>query len=121
MVIDIGGGTTDVAVISLFGIVKSKNIRIAGDTLNSDIISYIRNEFKILVGVTFLFSKKYLFFPVKNIFRDILINISFFKFFSFDLFISNFLRVNATLAEFNLMFSSELIKSSIFEALIIFK
>lgn len=50
MVIDIGGGTTDVAVISLFGIVKSKNIRIAGDTLNSDIISYIRNEFKILIG-----------------------------------------------------------------------
>lgn len=50
MVIDIGGGTTDIAVISLGGIVSSKNLRIAGDTLNNDIISYIRNEFKILIG-----------------------------------------------------------------------
>ncbi len=52
MVIDIGGGTTDIAVISLGGIVKSKNLKIAGDKLNSDIISYIRNEFKILIGET---------------------------------------------------------------------
>ncbi len=50
MVIDIGGGTTDIAVISLGGIVRSKNLRIAGDKLNNDIISYIRNEFKILIG-----------------------------------------------------------------------
>lgn len=50
MVIDIGGGTTDIAVISLGGIVRSKNIKIAGDKLNNDIISYIRNEFKILIG-----------------------------------------------------------------------
>jgi rod shape-determining protein MreB and related proteins len=50
MVIDIGGGTSDIAVISLGGIVKSKNLRIAGDKLNSDIISYIRSEFKILIG-----------------------------------------------------------------------
>ena len=50
MVIDIGGGTTDIAVISLGGIVRSKNIKIAGDKLNNDIISYIRNEFKILLG-----------------------------------------------------------------------
>jgi rod shape-determining protein MreB len=50
MIVDIGGGTTDIAVISLGGIVKSKNLRIAGDKLNSDIISYIRNEFKILTG-----------------------------------------------------------------------
>jgi len=50
MVIDIGGGTTDIAVISLGGIVKSKNLRIAGDKFNEDIISYIRNEFKILTG-----------------------------------------------------------------------
>lgn len=50
MVIDIGGGTTDIAIISLGGIVRSKNIKIAGDKLNNDIISYIRNEFKILVG-----------------------------------------------------------------------
>ncbi len=52
MIIDIGGGTTDIAVISLGGIVRSKNLKIAGDKLNSDIISYIRNEFKILIGET---------------------------------------------------------------------
>lgn len=50
MVIDIGGGTTDVAVISLGGIVRSKNVQVAGDRFNNDIISYIRNEFKILIG-----------------------------------------------------------------------
>ena len=50
MVVDIGGGTCDVAVISLGGIVKSKNIRIAGDKLNQDIATYIRSEFKILIG-----------------------------------------------------------------------
>lgn len=50
MVVDIGGGTTDIAVISLGGVVRSKNVRIAGDKLNSDIVSYIRSEFKILIG-----------------------------------------------------------------------
>lgn len=50
MVVDIGGGTTDIAVISLGGIVESKNLRVAGDKLNEDIISYIRDEFKILLG-----------------------------------------------------------------------
>ncbi len=50
MIIDIGGGTADIAVISLGGIVRAKNLKIAGDKLNSDIISYIRNEFKILIG-----------------------------------------------------------------------
>jgi rod shape-determining protein MreB len=50
MIIDIGGGTSDVAVISLGGIVRSKNLKIAGDRLNTDIIAYIRSEFKILVG-----------------------------------------------------------------------
>ena len=50
MIIDIGGGTTDIAIISLGGIVRSKNLKIAGDKLNNDIISYIRNEFKILIG-----------------------------------------------------------------------
>lgn len=50
MIIDIGGGTSDVAIVSLNGIVRSKNVRIAGDKLNSDIIFYIRNEFKILIG-----------------------------------------------------------------------
>lgn len=52
MIIDIGGGTTDIAVISLSGIVKSKNIKIAGDRLNNDIITYMRDEFKILIGET---------------------------------------------------------------------
>jgi len=50
MIIDMGGGTTDIAIISLGGIVSSKNVRIAGDKLNQDITSYIRSEFKILVG-----------------------------------------------------------------------
>ncbi len=50
MVIDIGGGTTDIAVISLGGIVTSKNMRLAGDRLNQDIIEYTRDEFKILLG-----------------------------------------------------------------------
>lgn len=50
MVVDIGGGTCDIAVISLNGIVRSKNIRIAGDKLNQDIAAYIRSEFKILIG-----------------------------------------------------------------------
>lgn len=52
MIIDIGGGTTDIAVISLGGIVQSKNIKIAGDRLNQDIITYMRDEFKILIGET---------------------------------------------------------------------
>lgn len=50
MIIDIGGGTSDIAVISLGGVVRSKNLRIAGDKLNNDIITYIRSEFKILIG-----------------------------------------------------------------------
>ena len=50
MIIDIGGGTTDIAVISLGGIVTAQNLRIAGDQLNSDIVSYIRDQFKVLVA-----------------------------------------------------------------------
>ena len=50
MIIDMGGGTTDIAVISLGGIVKSKSLKIAGDKLNNDITSYMRDEFKILIG-----------------------------------------------------------------------
>jgi len=50
MVIDIGGGTSDIAVVSLGGVVKSKNLRIAGDRFNADIISYVRNQYKILLG-----------------------------------------------------------------------
>lgn len=50
MIIDIGGGTSDIAVISLGGIVRSKNLKIAGDQFNQDIISYLKDEFKLLVG-----------------------------------------------------------------------
>ena len=50
MIIDVGGGTTDIAVISLGGIVQSENLHVAGDKLNQDIISYVRDEFKILLG-----------------------------------------------------------------------
>jgi len=50
MIVDVGGGTTDIAVISLGGIVRSKSLKIAGDRLNEDIGAYIRGEFKILVG-----------------------------------------------------------------------
>ena len=50
MIIDIGGGTTDIAVISLSGIVTARNLRIAGDHLNADIIAYIRSQFKVLIG-----------------------------------------------------------------------
>lgn len=50
MVIDIGGGTTDVGIVSMGGLVNARNVRIAGDKLNADIISHIRNEFKILIG-----------------------------------------------------------------------
>lgn len=50
MIIDMGGGTTDIAVISLGGIVKSRSLKIAGDKLSNDIISYMRDEFKILIG-----------------------------------------------------------------------
>ena len=52
MVVDIGGGTTEVAVISLGGIVISKSIRIAGDELNEDIINYIKREENIAIGET---------------------------------------------------------------------
>lgn len=50
MIVDIGGGNTDIAVLSLGGIVRAKNLRIAGEKLNQDIISYVRSEFKILIG-----------------------------------------------------------------------
>jgi rod shape-determining protein MreB len=50
MIIDIGGGTTDIAVISLNGLVVSRNLRVAGDHLNTSIMSYIRDQFKVHVG-----------------------------------------------------------------------
>ncbi|MFC1640828.1 rod shape-determining protein [Patescibacteria group bacterium] len=50
MIVDIGGGTTEVAVISLGGIVVSRSIRVAGDELNNNIIDYAREEFNLLLG-----------------------------------------------------------------------
>ncbi|MBN2197671.1 rod shape-determining protein [Candidatus Wolfebacteria bacterium] len=50
MIIDIGGGTTEIAVISMGGIVISKSLKIAGDKFNEDIIRFIREEFKLIIG-----------------------------------------------------------------------
>ena len=50
MVIDIGGGTTDIAILSLGGIVESRSIRIAGNAFDNDIIKYIKDKYKLLVG-----------------------------------------------------------------------
>jgi len=49
-IVDIGGGTTEVAVISLGGLVLSKSSRIAGDKLNEDIINFAQEEYKLLIG-----------------------------------------------------------------------
>lgn len=50
MIIDIGGGTTEVAVMSLGGVVASRSLRIAGDEMNDDIIQYARDKFNLLLG-----------------------------------------------------------------------
>jgi rod shape-determining protein MreB len=50
MVVDIGGGTTDIAVISLGGIVASQTLKIAGDKLNQDIINYVHDELHLVLG-----------------------------------------------------------------------
>ncbi len=50
MVVDIGGGTTDVAVISMAGIVYSRSVRIGGNKMDEDIVQYIKREYNLLVG-----------------------------------------------------------------------
>jgi rod shape-determining protein MreB len=50
MIVDIGGGTTEVAVLSLGGIVVSRSLRVAGDEMNDDIINYARQKYNLLVG-----------------------------------------------------------------------
>ncbi len=50
MVVDIGGGTTDIAVISLGGIVSSASLRVAGDKFDEDIIAYVKREFNLMIG-----------------------------------------------------------------------
>jgi rod shape-determining protein MreB len=50
MVVDIGGGTTDIAVLSLGGVVVDKTIQVAGDEMNQDIVNYVRHKYNLLVG-----------------------------------------------------------------------
>ena len=50
MIVDIGGGTTEVAVISLGGIVVSQSIRVGGDELDEAIVNYVKREYKLLIG-----------------------------------------------------------------------
>jgi rod shape-determining protein MreB len=50
MIVDIGGGTTEVAAISLGGVVASRSIRIAGDEMDQDVVNYMRQRFNLLIG-----------------------------------------------------------------------
>ena len=50
MIVDIGGGTTEVAVISMSGIVYSRSVRIAGDTMDMAILNYIKRKYNLLIG-----------------------------------------------------------------------
>jgi rod shape-determining protein MreB len=50
MIVDIGGGTTEVAVLSMNGVVVSRSLRVAGDELDSDIVQYVRSKYNVLIG-----------------------------------------------------------------------
>ena len=50
MVVDIGGGTTEVAVLSMSGVVASRSLRVAGDEMDQDIVQYLRNKYNLLIG-----------------------------------------------------------------------
>jgi rod shape-determining protein MreB and related proteins len=50
MVVDIGGGTTEVAVMSMSGVVASRSLRVAGDELDEDVVQYLRNKYSLLIG-----------------------------------------------------------------------
>ena len=50
MIVDIGGGTTEVAISSMGGVVVSRSLRVAGDEMDQDIIGYIRNKYNLLIG-----------------------------------------------------------------------
>jgi rod shape-determining protein MreB and related proteins len=52
MVVDIGGGTTEVAVISLAGIVYSKSVRVGGDKMDEAILQYVKRKYNLLIGIT---------------------------------------------------------------------
>jgi rod shape-determining protein MreB len=50
MIVDIGGGTSEIAVLSLGGLVISRSLRVAGDEMNDDIVQYARDNFNLLIG-----------------------------------------------------------------------
>jgi rod shape-determining protein MreB and related proteins len=50
MIVDIGGGTTEVAVLSMGGVVVSRSLRVAGDEMDQDIVQYIRSKYNVLIG-----------------------------------------------------------------------
>jgi len=50
MIVDIGGGTTEVAVVSMGGVVISRSLRVAGDEMDMDIVQYVRNKYNLLIG-----------------------------------------------------------------------
>jgi len=50
MIVDIGGGTTEMAVYSMGGVVVSRSLRVAGDEMDADIVNYIRNKYNLLIG-----------------------------------------------------------------------
>jgi rod shape-determining protein MreB len=50
MIVDIGGGTTEIAVISMGGTVTAKSLKIAGDKFNEDIMRFVRDEFRLVIG-----------------------------------------------------------------------
>lgn len=50
MVVDIGGGTTEVAVMSMMGVVASRSLRVAGDEMDQDVVQYLRNKYNLLIG-----------------------------------------------------------------------
>lgn len=50
MIVDIGGGTTEVAAIAMGGVVVSRSLRVAGDELDQDIINYVRNKYNLFIG-----------------------------------------------------------------------
>ena len=52
MIVDIGGGTSEIAVLSLGGIVTENSVKVAGDKLDRDIVEYIRTKFNVLIGLT---------------------------------------------------------------------
>jgi rod shape-determining protein MreB len=50
MIVDIGGGTTELAVFSMGGIVVSRSLRVAGDEMDQDVVTYVRNKYNLLIG-----------------------------------------------------------------------